>query len=285
MGKGSGGGTQNVKTTYQPPAYLLPTISSYLSAINKLAGEPYPFPDYQVAPFTSLENQGLAQAGQAAQQAAGLNTNAINEANATLQGKYLIPPQQVQDAINRQTMQEYRQSAAPSEMSQAALAGAFGGSADAEQRALNQFNLTTALADPAYQLYEQERQNQVGTAADAAKISLGATIPSQELLQAGGLQQAQNQSQLDALYQNLYNKAQFPFEQAGLLGTAIGTAGGNSGVVTQNAPGQGFGSSFFPAAGLGLAGAGIGNMLGLGAAGSGLLGGGLGVLGLLAGLL
>jgi len=267
LGKGSGGGTQSVRTTYTPPPYLIPTIASYLSAVNKLAGEPYPFPNYEVAPFTSLENQGLAQAGQAARQEAGLNTNAINEANATLQGKYLIPPQQVQDAINRQTMQEYSQSAAPSEMSQAALAGAFGGSADAEQRALNQFNLATALADPAYQLYEQERQNQIGTAADAAKISLGATIPSQELLQAGGMQQAQNQSQLDALYQNLYNQAQFPFEQANLLGTAIGTAGGNAGIVTQNAPNMSPWNNAAPY--LGAAGVGLG-ALGL-ATGSGLL--------------
>ncbi len=282
MSKGGGGSSGGSSTTtVQPPQYMVPYISEFLKLIGGAPGGPggYPsgglynetyqqagFPNQQVAPLNSQEQQGLNLATSEANAFGGVTGAGLQEALKTLQGGYLTPPPAVQDAINRQTMMEYNQSAAPSEMSAAAQAGAFGGSADAEARGMGQFNLTTALSDSAMRLYEQERQNQITTAADLPKIGLAAQMPSEQLLQAGGFQQAQNQSELTALYNNLFNAANFPFLQAQSFGGALGTAGGGSGTTTQT--GSGGGPSGLTM-GLGLGGLGL-----LGASQAGLLGSG-----------
>ena len=275
--KGGGGGNQTTTTTSTP--WDKAEIKKYLHALlgealpgGQLASNP--MPQQQVAPLNPNETAGINQSVATGQEGQGAADAALNQAEQTLSGQYLSIPQSYLDALNSGTTTEYENTIAPSELGNAASTGAFGGSADAENRALNQFGLSTALANANAGVYEQERQNQLATAEKLPAIEAGAAAPGQDILGAGGVQQQQSQTELNAAYNNASQNAQWPYELLNFLGTGVsGIGGGNSTTVGSN-PYQS--NPVGNALGAGLAGAGAGSMFGpWGAA----IGGGVGVLG------
>jgi hypothetical protein len=102
---------------------------------------------------------------------------------------------------------QYAAATAPSQMSQAELSGAFGGSADAEARALNQYSLGQNIGNTLANIYEPAWQEKAQLYQQGAETQAGL----QEAAASAASQQYGNQA----------------YQQAGLYGTQLGEAIGN----------------------------------------------------------
>jgi hypothetical protein len=233
-GKGGGSsGSPSTTTTQgnQPPSWLMPYIAQYLQLGNYQATgrqpsaaaeqkywggqapstSPYPGPDLQVAGFNSTEMAGLNGLQGSASAQDLLSGQASDTANSILQGNNLNPSSNpglaaYYNAAAQPLTNQYNASTAPSQMSQAALSGAFGGSADAENRALGQYgfgnqlqNLAANIYEPAY---EQGLNQQTSVLGMAPQLTQNLSTGSNTLLEGGGIQQQQSQAELNANYQN-----------------------------------------------------------------------------------
>lgn len=262
MGKGSGSSPNTTTTTSTaPPAFTWPYYLQLLNRGTALSNQPYPFPDFQVAGLNPLEQQGIGQqAGTARTLQGGVTPAAEQNLQSTLSGKYLDPStnpwlQKTYDAAADAVTNQYQFATAPSEMSTAALSGAFGGSGDATARMENQFGLGRNLSDLASNIYGQnyqnERQNQLGAMESLGGIESGILAPSQALLQAGGFQQAQQQQENNAAYQNQYNRANYPYQQLSFLSQLLQNASGGGGTSSSTGPNPNYQSPLQTGLGLG----------------------------------
>lgn len=277
MGKGSsGGGTQTSTTTNNPWGPLAPYLKEYMSLLNQLTtgqsgpnatglagGNP---PQQQVAGFTPGQEQGLGLEYGAIPGQSMLANTAAGQAGNILAGGMLNPASNPYltsyiQAGEQPLVNNYAAATAPSNMSAAELSGAFGGSADAENRALSNYNFGNNLAnytanvvEPAYQ---QGQQQLTQTLALSPTINQGLTVPGQTALSAGTLEQQQAQNELNTAYGNQYQNFMWPYQQLGYLGsglTGLLPAGGRSASTYPNMY-SGGGSS--AALGGGLAGLGL----------------------------
>jgi hypothetical protein len=236
---------------------------------------PYNMPNQQVAGFNPYEQTGLQNEFNTAAGEMGNTGEATNLTGQILAGDQLNPATNpylaaTSEAMAAPTIAEYGNAIAPSEMGQAALAGAFGGSADASQRALNQFNLSNSLSNANEMLYgqnfQQAQQNQLNTLQNLGQIEAGANAPAEFQLSSGGVQQEQQQNQLNTNYQNALNQAQFPYQQLQYLASMLSGFGQGSGrsLNTQTEPEGGTGmQDLF---GLGSLGLGAASLFGGGSA-------------------
>jgi hypothetical protein len=229
-----------------------------------------PLPDQMLAGMNPTEIQGMnlelgAVPGQAALGGAGYGS-AMN----ILAGKNLDPAsnpalRSYYDAAARGTTNQYMTGIAPSEMAQAASSGAFGGSADAEARALNQFNYGHTLGDLAANIYEpayQQGQQQITqTMAMLPQIMGGLNVPGETALNVGGLQQQQEQQGLNTQYQNAYQRAMWPYNLLQYAGGGFGGMGSQGGSSMSRGFGMGMPSNKGgQVLGGALGGAGLGQM-------------------------
>lgn len=254
MGKSSGGPSSQTNTGPWGPSrkYLRRALPYWYQLLTGIGGKPfapYNFPDQQVAGINPTEQAGLNLTTQMGEQEASAESGAPQQISDTLSGKYLDPAtnpwlnKTFNEAAQQQT-NAYETGIAPSEMTGAIQAGAFGGSADAEARAGNEFNYGQDLSNLATQIYggnyQQERQNQLDTLGNLGKINLGLAQPGEQVMGAGGFEQSQAQNELQAQYENAYARAAFPYQllsmyTGGIEG--IGSQGGTS--FTQESGPQG----------------------------------------------
>lgn len=265
MGGKSGGGQQSTTSTSQslPPYFLMPYIKEFLPFINYLTtgqygpsktptASKYPGPDQQVAGFNQDEMAGLQGLRSSAGAQAGLAGQGAMTAENILQGNMLNPATNPQltayyNAAAQPMTNQYNAATAPSAMSQAALSGAFGGSADAENRALGAYNfgnnqqqLAASIYEPAYQQGLQQMTQTLGL---DPSLTANLNVPGETMLSAGGIQQQQSQADLNAQYQNQYNSAMWPYEMAQALGGSFGEAGMGYGRQTGTSTMSGGGGS------------------------------------------
>ena len=150
-------------------------------------------------------------------------------------------------------------------------------------------NAQTSLADAArnaqYTLGGQQLNSQNNQYANSNMLTAAGLAPSlnqagyygsNQLLASGGLQQTQAQNQANAAYQQWYNSAMSPYQQLGVLQSALSGAmgAGAQGVTTSN---PGSGSAMGGALGGAASGAAMGSMFGpwgtaIGGVGGGLMG-------------
>jgi hypothetical protein len=212
------------------------------------------------------------------------------------QNPYLA--QQVQTAQG-QAAQNYATGTAAQTMAQFRNAGAFGGSAQQQYTDQQNQQLGNTLANISSTMYgndyantqnlaqqnialqnssaqsDASRNAQYGLATNQANnqsmISAAGLAPSlaqgqytgaQALLNAGQLQQTQNQNDLTSQYQSWYNNAMQPYQQLGVLQNALsGAMGAGAQGVTTSTGSSGSGSGWTSA--LGGIGAGLGGLLSL----------------------
>jgi hypothetical protein len=236
-GGGGGGGTQQTSSTFSP-WYPWPLQEYWKRAemLSQPQGGTYPGPSQQVAGFSPAETLGMnlnlsAIPGMSSLYGAGAGALGMSlgggyfnpNANPYMSGLSNVPGnpytsglisnnpyisggasnpylQQYANAATQQLGDVYAASTAPSEMSNAMLSGAFGGSADAEARALNQYSFGQNVGNTLANIYEpawaQQAQLYTSSLADQAQL-------------------AQQQAQLQAQQQQY---------QAGLYGTQFGQA-------------------------------------------------------------
>lgn len=180
-------------------------------------------------------------AGPSANLAAG---NAAMLGN-TIGGSYLNPGTNPYldatfNAASRGLVNQYQTATAPSLMTAAQRAGVSGGSAEAQQRDINQYGLGVNLSDLATQIYggnyaaERQRQMQASGLVPTAQGAL--TQPGASVLGVGTLQQSQAQAAADAATRNAIAQNQYPFTLLSGFGSALGTAGGGTGTMVGTGP-------------------------------------------------
>ncbi|BDC37923.1 tail fiber domain-containing protein [Paraburkholderia terrae] len=324
----SGGGGGSTQTTQQEiPDWMKDYLQNNYSKAQQVAQNPYtPYQGEGVAPQNAQQIAGMNQMFNNG--ASGIGMGAVNQgiANATAAGNY--KPQQVSynaptaDQINQQmnpyvqnvvdtTNQQIQQQGAITNQQTnagATAAGAFGGSRQAVQNALNDKYTQQNMAQTDANLYNQAYSNaqqqantnaagqyQAATANQNAgltgnaqqlqsSVNLGALGQGQQQIAdtnasnmyAAGSAAQQQQQAVDTYNMNQYNQQQSAGERQ-LQDLISGTYGGNpGGTTTQQSSGGG--NSIAQGIGTGMAGAGLISSLGGNGMYSGLGGGAMGIL-------
>jgi len=248
----SGGGSNSSSTTTTLPKWIKPYATEYLSGV---AGQVFPggqlaqYPqglNYQVAPFSDYQNQGLALgAGQTggAQGLADLSAGTVGMyAGGGMLGPNPYLNQYYNQAANQLT-QQYMLGTAPSLMAQYEQAGALNSSGFNQAQGLAQYGLGQSLAtlgantyEPAYQFESGQMLNAAQNAPSAVQ---GLYAPAQALYGFGGAQQQQQQNVLNAAQQNAAQQANWPYNILSQLGGAIGEMKGGLGTTISSGPAGG----------------------------------------------
>jgi hypothetical protein len=220
--------------------------------------------------------------------------------------------QQVANAQG-QAADAYKQGTASQTMAQFRNAGAFGGSAQQQYTNSQNQTLGNQLGQISTNMYGQDyantqqlaqqnialqnssaqqdaarnaqyglatnqlnQQGMLAAAGLAPGIAQGQYTGAQALLNMGQMQQSQNQNQMNADYQSWYNNAMQPYQQLGVLQSALsGAMGAGAQGVTTSTNSGGSGSKATSALGGAASGAAAGSMFGPWGTAIGGIGGGL----------
>ena len=197
---------------------------------RQVAQDPINLPDYQVAPLSALEQQGITAAGQT-----GVGSGTVGQGIAQIQSaaapvgaaqiqQYLNPYQDyVTSEIARQGQMMQNQLGA-----QAIGSGAFGGGREGVQQAELQGRTLSAIGRSQAQgfntaLGAAQRQQQVGLAAGQQLGQMGALQQQMsqqdinQLMGAGGVQRQLAQAALDAQRQSTLQQQYEPYQRAEFL--------------------------------------------------------------------
>ncbi len=177
----------------------------------------------QVAGFNPTQQQAfgniLGTAGGQAQQLTGAGATQLEQ---TLSGQYLNPSTnpylaETYQQAARGLTDEYRLGTAPSTQVDAMRAGAYGGSAYAQEADAQRFGLGQNLANLATQIYggnyQQERGNQLQALGMVPSQVQGQFIPGQQQLGVGTIEQQQQQLANQIAQQNALQQVQYPYQQ------------------------------------------------------------------------
>lgn len=224
----SSGGQQSTQTSSLPP-WLSDAAQQYLGYAGQVAGQPYQQYTGQrvsdMSPVTRAGIQGTYDLAGGSQ----LGDAASRQVMDTLQGNYANPFQQnVADRISTDTNRNYYQATAnnlarfkgPNRMS----------SAYAGQQQRTDEALARGLADglaPVYSSgYENERNRQQAGTGQAVNLLNLHNQDLQNMMQAGQLDTAHNQALLNSQYGDFQDWRNYPNQQLGVFGNAIGSVTG-----------------------------------------------------------
>lgn len=231
-GKSGGNNMQTATTTTSniPNQYVQEYLPQYLNRASALSNVPYQaYGGQQVADFTPYQNQALGMIGNRAIAGNPLMDSATQNLTDTASGKYLDVNSNpyLQGTINK-TLGEVRG------MTGATFSGNnFGGSAHEE---MLQRKGIEAISPYLLNNYTNERNNQMQASGMAPTVSAAGYNDANQLLQAGNMQQGQQQNILSAKYNDYLRQQQYPYTNLGVLGNAVNVAGGGGGTTSANAP-------------------------------------------------
>jgi hypothetical protein len=316
-GGGSSGGSTT--TTQNLPDWAQPYAQQILQRGSDLSNQAAPqYGGQTTAGLTAQQQQGIGASGQSLAQA-GANVGQANDwrnqvlgnsgpsaANAYT-GSAVNTAQQYADPSNNPYLASainnsnnaittaYNNTTAPQTLAQFRNAGAFGGSAQQQATANNEYQLGQALAsntsniqNNAYntgaqvasnnaglqvganqaqqQLASNNYFNNVGAQANAIGAASGANTAygnaANNAIGAGTVAQQNNQDQLNSQYQQWYNSVNGPYSQLGVLSQALSAALGSGGGISTTSYNPGSGSTLGSLLGLGSLGLGLGSQMG-----------------------
>ena len=222
----SGSGSQFTQSVIREAPGIEERKIELMDLARSVANQPVNIPAMQVAPFSTLEQQGLTAAGTTGVGAPTV-TSGIGQLLAAQTpniNQFLNPFQSyVIDEINRQAAQAQNKLGA-----QAVLSGAFGGGregvaqAELERARLGQVGLAQQRGfGQALTAAQQQQAQQAQIGSQLANIGQGQQEMAQadlnQLLQAGGLQRQLAQTTLDAARQSQLQQSFEPFQRAEFL--------------------------------------------------------------------
>ena len=270
-GGGPSSTTSTNKTVNEPPAYVAPYAVQLMKTAGDLAKRPYdPKLQQQVAPLTAAHNSGMNTVVNRAVNGSPIFNAASTQARNTLNGAYMGPAarnsmagvdnpylQSVINNTNSDVTREFMNSTMPQADASMARAGAFGGSAWQQQNSENNRQMAAELAKNTSNLrfqdylgqqglaesqaqrnqaaFDAERQRQVGSLGAAQTLANQPYTDAMQLLGVGDIQRTQSQDMLNAQYQNLLNKQNWPLQNLDILQNAIRTTMGSGGSSVQTA--------------------------------------------------
>jgi hypothetical protein len=252
MGGSSGGGGGDTKNEFVPPKYVKPYSKEMLGMASNYANSPFQsYGGDRVAGFTPFQQQGFNMVNTMATGGLPLGTNSTGMLNDTVTGKYLDGNPYLDNIISRTTgdiADQYRYMTGPNNMAMASRSGSLDNSGVAGKDMIDRFNSERAMADAEatmrYNAYEAERNKQFAAGQYGVGAAQGLT---QDLLGAGGQQQALGQANLDTQFQEFMRSIQDPVDKLRALSGTVGTAQGNYGISSgqsqSNVPNWAIGST------------------------------------------
>lgn len=302
--KGGSTGSQTVTNTVTLPGYVQPYAEQLMQRASNLSNSDVPQYGGQLTAGLNSDHQTAMNLirQRALNGSADINAARGNLA-ATMQGQYFAPStignpylDQVIDKTQGDIARSYAAGTGAQTLAQFRNSGAFGGSAmqetqDMQNRALGDAlsNASSSMRMQDYQQgqqldaqnYNAERQRQIQAMMFAPQLANTDYENYQALLGVGDINREAQQAQLSDAYQRWLSQVNAPYQQLETLASGItgATGGGIARNSTSMNPYQS--NRTASAIGGGLAGAGLGSMLG-GGSGWGAAGGGL--LGMLGGL-
>lgn len=276
---GQSGSTQSQSSNKSLPDWAQPfAVEGLHTAVNAtMRGNPAnPYPQQQISPLTSQQNQGLQMAQDRAIAGSPVMNAAKSNLTDTLNGKYLdIGTNPAWQPMAQRITDAYSTGTAAQTDAAAARANAFGGSAYGEQLGYNQRGLGDSLAGAAGQLYNDERNRQMQANLFAPQAAQADYQDAQALLGVGDTYRQYNQDLLNNNYQNKYQQANWPFQRIDMMGNYLNQFTGGAGNATSTGPNPYQPNKTAGALGGAASGAAIGTMVspGIGTAVGGVLGG------------
>jgi hypothetical protein len=230
------GGSDNV-TTQNFPDWAVPYAQDFLGRSQQVADLPYtPYTGQTVAQMNPYQTGAYDAIAQRAYQGSPVNDAAAGELTKTLSGGYLNSNPYLDATVNR-AQGDVMRGFAPIE----ARSGSFGNSGLQE-------SMGRALGDVSSQIrgqdYANERNRMVGSIGLAPQIANQDYLDADQLLKAGQGIQGQQQLNLDDTYRRFREAQDYPKEQLGTLGKALGlNYGSTSQVPGNNGLAQGLGTA------------------------------------------
>jgi len=210
---GGGGGSGTSTTTPAIPQELKPLANLYVKQATNIANTP--FQAYQGQRYADLngnQNAGINMIANRAVNGSQTMSNAEGNLNQIMQGGNTNPYlDKMVDAAQQSVKQNFMNSAINS--------GSFGNSGLQQQYGLGLSNVATQMYGNAYNTDQANRMQAIGMAptfGNAAYQDAG------QLMNAGNLQQQNQQNNLDFGYQQFQDQQSYPFKQLQATGGVIG---------------------------------------------------------------
>jgi hypothetical protein len=230
------GGSDNV-TTSNFPDWAVPYAQNFLGRAQQVADIPYtPYTGQTVAQLNPYQTGAYDAIAQRAYQGSPVSDAASSELTKTLSGGYLNNNPYLDDTVRR-AQGDVMQGFAPIE----ARSGSFGNSGV-------QQSIGRALGDVSSQIrgtdYANERNRMTSAISQAPQIANQDYFDAERLLQAGQGYQSQQQANLSDTYRRFQEAQNYPKDQLGTLGKALGlNYGSSSQVPGNNGLAQGLGTA------------------------------------------
>jgi len=217
----SGGGSSST-TTSEIPAELRPLASAYTSKALDLSQQAYnPYGGQRYADLNQTQQDALGMVQQRAAGGNPLQQAAESSLQQTIQGQtnpYL-------DSMVNKAQQSVLGTA-----NQAAVrSGSFGNSGIAEQAARQMGDVATSMYGGAY---ESDANRRLQATSMAPTISQAGYQDAAQLLNAGQVQQNQQQQNQDFAYQQYQEQQNLPYQQLAAMSGVFGSNLGNSASTT-----------------------------------------------------
>lgn len=274
----SGGGASQ---TTSMPSWAEPYYKGYLDQAQQVASQPFqPYEGQRYAGLNDTQYAGLDAMANRAMSGSPLWSTSQQALQQTAGGGMLGGNpymQQAIDSASSDVLRNYQRSVLPGLDMMEARGGSFGNSGVMQARQDAAHDLTGQLANMAGTMrmndYSNERNRQMQALGMAQSYANQDYTDAAQLLNAGGALQQDMQGQIGADYGSWQDAKNYPMQQLGVMGQALGQKYGST---TTESGGSSVGSGFGGA----LAGAKLGSMIG-GPAGTAWGAGIGGILGLL----
>ena len=233
---------ERTETTSDWPEWLKPAAQHFAQLYMQSAldenGQLRPMPEalnQLVAPLQDIQQRSISNiADFAGDESTKQMIGAAGEdLTKTFRGDYLNPEtnpylRQTYDAASRALTDEYSGSTAPTIMSEALRAKAFGSSAHQEYADRAKYQLGQNLSDLATSIYggnySQERDRQLTAQQLMPAYQQSALFPQQAAFEASGTRQSQQQLEYDTALQNALRREDYPYATLDRLGGGLQTA-------------------------------------------------------------
>ena len=224
----SGGGGGDSTTTQNIPDELKPLASKYASDAINLSNQAYtPFQGQRFADLNGTQQQGIDAITQRATQGSATVNNAEQALNQNITGGQTNP---YLDSLVGKAQDSVR-----SQFNTGAVnSGSFGNSGLQEQFAGQLGDVASQMYG---QAYETDKQRQMQSIGMAQQFGNQAYTDAGQLLNAGQLQQDQEQQKADFGYQQFQDQQNDPYKKLSAMAGVFGSFPGQSSTTSTTQPG------------------------------------------------
>jgi len=237
IGGGSSGGSGSSTTVPSIPPELKPLANLYVQQATKIGETPFqPYTDQRYADLNQTQNQGIGMVQDRALGGSATMNNAENSLNQFINGGVTNP---YLDSLvaksQRSVVDQFNNMTKPQTEAAMQQSGSFGNSGlqsllQNQQKAAGQTmgDIATQMYGNAYNTDQANRMQAIGM---APTFGNAAYTDASQLLNAGNIQQQQDQNNLDFGYNQFQQAQDYPFKQLQATGGVIGQ---NMGSQTQS---------------------------------------------------